>query len=612
MILFFLILSAGEPVYERDVLPFVKQHCIDCHSGPKAKGDFRLILPTSSADALKSPAQWERVAQVLRSGDMPPSSKPRPSKSTSDAVNQWIDEKALGVVCAGTPKPGRVTLRRLNREEYGNAMRDLLGIGYRVGEDLPADDVGDGFDNQADVLTLSPLHLEKYLANAEQAVSQAWRSPSGKRALGIRNNGPESTEQLKAFIVQQTRRAWRRPASAADVDRLTTMSLNAGSKPEERVTAAMTAILVSPRFLFLVEGEPPPGAADRALDGYERAARLALFLWSSVPDDTLLDAAANGELMRPEGLNSQVERMLRDGKSKALARNFTGQWLQLRNLKTIQPDPVRFPGITEALKEDMLGECEAFFANMLTENGPITDFIDSRYTFVNDRLAQFYGYKLPKVRNAGFRRYDFTDDRRGGITTMAGVLLVTSNPTRTSPVKRGKFVLENILGTPPPPPPPGVEELKDTPAARQASTLRQRMEEHRRNPNCAVCHTKMDALGFGLENFDVVGRWRTEDEGKKIDVAGVLPDGKAFAKPSELRALLGTNPEMFADCLARKMLTYALGRSLGAKDRCVVDQLVSEMKCSGWGLTVLVKAVARSESFTHREKAPTASNGVRP
>jgi hypothetical protein len=264
------------------------------------------------------------------------------------------------------------------------------------------------------------------------------------------------------------------------------------------------------------------------------------------------------------------------------------------------------------LKEDMLGECEAFFANMLTENGPITDFIDSRYTFVNDRLAQFYGYKLPKVRNAGFRRYDFTDDRRGGITTMAGVLLVTSNPTRTSPVKRGKFVLENILGTPPPPPPPGVEELKDTPAARQASTLRQRMEEHRRNPNCAVCHTKMDALGFGLENFDVVGRWRTEDEGKKIDVAGVLPDGKAFAKPSELRALLGTNPEMFADCLARKMLTYALGRSLGAKDRCVVDQLVSEMKCSGWGLTVLVKAVARSESFTHREKAPTASNGVRP
>lgn len=612
MIVSILLLALGEPVYERDVLPFMKEHCIACHGDTKAKGDFRLILPPTGSDALKSTAQWERVAKAMRSGDMPPSGKPRPSKVASDAVNRWIDEKALGVECAGSPKPGRVTLRRLNREEYGNALRDLLGIGYRAGEDLPADDVGDGFDNQADVLTLSPLHLEKYLAHAEQAATQALRSPAGKRALGIRNEVPETPEQLKAFIEKQARRAWRRPVMAADIDRLVKLAQSAGPKPEDRLSAALTAILVSPRFLFLVEGEPAPGAPDRPLDGYERAARLALFLWSSVPDDALLDAAASGELMRPEGINSQVERMLRDGKSKALSRNFTGQWLQLRNLKTIQPDPMRFPGIPEALKEDMVGECEAYFANLLAENGPVTDFIDSRYTFVNDRLAQFYGYKLPKVRTAGFRRFDFTDDRRGGITTMAGVLLVTSNPTRTSPVKRGKFILENILGTPPPPAPPGVEELKDTPAARRASTLRQRMEEHRRNPNCAVCHTKMDALGFGLENFDVVGRWRTEDEGGKIDVAGVLPDGKTFAKPSDLRALLAKDPELFADCLARKMLTYALGRSLGAKDRCVVDQLVSEMKGSGWKLTVLVKAVARSDSFTRREKALKAPNGVRP
>lgn len=601
MFLALSILVSGAPSYEKDVVPFVRQHCLGCHGDIKPKGDFRIALPKNEGAAAQLKSQWEKVANAIRSGDMPPADKPRPAVAASNLINQWIDEKSLGVVCAGNPPAGRVVMRRLNREEYSNAIRDLLGIGYRAGEDLPADDVGDGFDNQADVLTLSPLHLEKYLASAESAVSQVLKGPA-KRGFGNRLELPSTNEQLKPAIERFLRKAWRRPPETADSNRFVQLATAAGSKPEDGFAAAMTAALVSTRFLFVVEADPEPGKTERPLDGYELATRLSLFLWSSIPDDTLLDAASRGELDKPEGIRAQTERMLKDPKAKALARNFTGQWLQLRNLKTIQPDPVRFPDITEALKEDMAAECEMFFANLLEENRPITEFVDARHTFVNDRLAKFYGISLPRLRNAGFRKHEFTDNKRGGVTTMAGVLLVTSNPTRTSPVKRGKFVLDNILGTPPPPAPPGVEELKDDPGARKAASLRQRMEEHRRNPNCAVCHAKMDSLGFGLENFNAVGQWRTEDEGKPIDSAGELPGGKKFSNPAELRKILMEQPEVFANCLTRKMMTYALGRSLSAKDRCVVDRIVAELKAKGWGLAELVKAVALSEPFTRREK----------
>lgn len=607
MLLALAILACGNPSYERDVVPFVRQHCLGCHGEAKPKGDFRIELPKTESAAAALKNQWETVAKAIRSGDMPPANKPRPAKDQSNKINEWIDQKSLGVVCDGKPPAGRVVLRRLNREEYGNALRDLLGIGYRAGEDLPADDVGDGFDNQADVLTLSPLHLEKYLASAEAAVNQALKGPA-RRGQANRVDLPTKNEQLKPAIERFLRKAWRRPPDEADTKRFVQLALATGSKPEDGFAAAMTAALVSPRFLFVVEADPQQGQTDRSLDGYELATRLSLFLWSSVPDDPLLDAATNGELSKPEGIRAQTERMLKDPKAKALSRNFTGQWLQLRNLKTIQPDPVRFPGITETLKEDMATECEMFFANLLEENRPITELVDSRHTFVNDRLAKFYGINSAKLKSPGFRKHEFTDGKRGGVTTMAGVLLTTSNPTRTSPVKRGKFILENILGTPPPPAPPGVEELKDDPGARQSASLRQRMEEHRRNPNCAVCHAKMDSLGFGLENFNAVGQWRTEDEGKPIDSAGELPGGKKFSNPADLRKILLEQPGVFADCLTRKMMTYALGRSLSAKDRCVVEKIVAELKSRNWGLAELVKAVTLSEPFTRREKL-SASGG---
>lgn len=601
MVLTLALLAIGNPSLKGDVIPFLQQHCLGCHGGLKPKGDFRIDLPKDEASAAGQKAQWEKIAAAIRSGDMPPANKPRPAKAASNQVNQWIDEKALGVVCGGPPPAGRVVLRRLNREEYSNALRDLLGIGFKAGEDLPADDVGDGFDNQADVLTLSPLHLEKYLASAESAVNQALKGP-GRRGNGQRIEVPATTAQLKPAVERFLRRAWRRPPDPAEVTRYLQLASASGPKPEDGFSAVMIAALVSPRFLFVVEADPEIGKADRQLDGHELATRLSLFLWSSIPDEALLDAVEKGELGNPAGIRAQVERMAKSPKAQALARNFTGQWLQLRNLKNIQPDPARFPGVTEALKEDMAVECEMFFTSLLEGNRPITEFVDARHTFLNERLARFYGIRLPRIRNAGFQRHEFEDAKRGGVTTMAGVLLVTSNPTRTSPVKRGKFVLENILGTPPPPAPPGVEELKDDAGARKAATLRQRMEEHRRNPNCSVCHAKMDSLGFGLENFDAVGRWRTEDEGKPIDSAGELPGGKKFTNPAELRKILMEQPEVFADCLTRKMLTYALGRSLAAKDRCIVEKIVAELRKGNWGLADLVKAVAASEPFTRREK----------
>ncbi|MBU6293792.1 MAG: DUF1592 domain-containing protein [Planctomycetes bacterium] len=602
MLLSILILTTGDSSYAKDVVAFVRQHCAECHSGNKSKGDFQINLPDSESKAVEFKLQWDKVAKALRTGEMPPDGKKRPSADSSNRINQWIDEKALGVRCDGKPSPGRVVLRRLNREEYGNAIRDLLGIGFRAGEDLPADDVGDGFDNQADVLSLSPLHLEKYLASAESAVMQALKGPS-RRGAGAKLEIPTRQDQLKPSIERFLRKAWRRPPEAAEIAKLAEISDASGSKPDETFSAALIAALVSPRFLFIVEADPTAGSLDRRLDGYEVATRLSLFLWSSVPDEALLDAAASGKLDTSEGIRSQTERMMKDPKAKAFARNFTGQWLQLRNLKNIQPDSSRFPGITESLKEDMAVECEMFFSNLLEENRPIIEFIDSKHTFVNDRLAKFYGFSQSKVRNAGFRKHEFSDEKRGGVTAMAGVLLVTSNPTRTSPVKRGKFILENILGTPPPPPPPGVLELKDDPGSRKAASLRQRMEEHRRDPNCAVCHEKMDSLGFGLENFDAVGQWRAFDDGKAIDSAGLLPGGKKFSNPSELRKILIENPEVFADCLTRKVMTYALGRSLVAKDRCEVDRIVADLKKKRWGFADLVVFVTMSEPFIRRGRA---------
>jgi hypothetical protein len=361
----------------------------------------------------------------------------------------------------------------------------------------------------------------------------------------------------------------------------------------------MITVLTSPNFLFRVEADPAEDDEDgiRALNDHEIATRLSYFLWSSMPDDELFDLAEKGSLSRPEVLDSQIRRMLGDPKADALVKNFAGQWLQLRDLKTLAPDAERFPSFDEELRSAMQQETEMLFQAVVSEDRSILDFLNADFTFVNDRLARHYG--MQGVTGSGFQRTPTAENRRG-VLTQASILLLTSNPTRTSPVKRGKWILENILGDPPPPPPPMVEELKE--GDELLGTLRERMEQHREDESCAVCHRQMDTLGFGLENFGTIGAWRVTDGGSDIDPAGVLPGGLEFRGPQELMQVLADKKkDNFARCLAEKMLTYALGRGLQSTDRCAVDAIIKQLREQDYRFGALMRAIVHSDPFLFRE-----------
>jgi hypothetical protein len=370
-----------------------------------------------------------------------------------------------------------------------------------------------------------------------------------------------------------------------------------GEPFEKALALPMKAVLVSPHFLYRVEDDPKAPETVRTINDWEFATRLSYFLWSSMPDEELFGLAAKNELRKPAVLEAQVKRMLKDPKVGALAENFAGQWLELRNLKTADPDKAYFPGWDEPLRAAMAREGEAFFEHVVRADRSILEFLDADYTFVNERLAKHYG--IPNVTGPEFRRVKLPDGRRGGVITMASTLTVTSNPTRTSPVKRGKWILENILGTPPPPPAPDVPELPPTPQLK--GTLRQQMEQHRVNPACATCHAKLDPLGFGLENFDAIGAWRTLDNKKPIDPSGVLPGGEKFGGPAELRKVLLGKADQFRRCFADKLVTFALGRGLEYYDKCALDEIVSASKAKGDTFSGLVLAVVKSDPFQKRK-----------
>jgi hypothetical protein len=313
-----------------------------------------------------------------------------------------------------------------------------------------------------------------------------------------------------------------------------------------------------------------------------------------MPDDHLLALADSGKLHNPEVLDAEVTRMLADPKSSALAENFAGQWLEMRNLDEIHPDPVKFPKWSDDLRDAFKTETSMFFTYVLRENRPVSDFIDARYTFANELLAKHYG--IPNVTGDQFRKVDLTTDQRGGLLSQGTVLAVSSYPTRTSVVLRGKYVLENILGTPPPPPPPDVPQL-DNAATGATASLRQQMETHRSSAICASCHSKMDVLGFGLENYDAIGAWRTQDGKFPVDSSGTLPNGKSFTTPAELRHLLVADLPEFEHCLAEKMLTYALGRGLGPSDRNTLTEIDHKVGQSDYRFQSLIREVVHSMPF---------------
>jgi hypothetical protein len=616
--------AKAAPSFAGAVVPLIARHCKDCHGGEKRRGDVALVGAPASDLVL-----WRKVAEVLRSGNMPPAGRTRPTVGELDAFNAWLDAEAFRVDCTGPIDPGRVTMRRLNRTEYNHTIRDLIGIEFQPAADFPADDIGYGFDNVGDVLSLSPLLIEKYLAAAERVVDEAALSPAVWQRIAnppaddpvpfvLRGQPPlhdAAVKNLRGAPVQEfdakaqelekaavalrwfADRAYRRPITHDELARLVQFveaSQRNGEPTDAGLRLALKAILVSPNFLFRVE---PMTNSNQPIDDFELATRLSYFLWASTPDEELFRAAAAVTLHQSDVLTTQVRRMLRDSKSRALSTDFAVQWLQLRALNGFNPDPARFPNFDASLRRAMRHEAELFFDAMVREDRNILDLLDADFTYVNERLAPHYG--IAGVRGDEFRRVNLSGTGRGGVLTQAAVLTVTSNPTRTSPVKRGKWILDNLLGSPPPAPPPGADDLKPAPSG-QNLTLRQRMESHRSKPECASCHARMDPLGFGLENFDAVGAWRSTDGDAPIDATGALPDGRSFTGPDGLRAILRDRAGDFRRCLAEKLLTYALGRGLTPADDCAVRRIVADTVRDGDRFSALVLAVVRSEPFQSR------------
>lgn len=617
------VLAEG-PTYDKDYQPFVQQFCMPCHDAEHFKGDLDLERFKADKDIVDAIAVWQRIAKRLESHEMPPRKSPQPTPEDRKKLVDWIatlkpdtvDCDQLASEETASWYPGYVMSRRLNRAEYQNTLRDLLGIKIDVMHLFPADGAGgEGFDNNGSSLFLSAIQIEKYLEAADLAIETAIPA---KRGLKLVADGGESEprsklipvipgrkqnarDAAKTVLTDFAQRAWRRPVTAEEVDSLLDAFDEAQKRRdgyEESIKFALKAALVSPHFLFLAEPEPEtPGNYE--LDDYQLATRLSYFLWSSMPDDELFLLASRDELHNTETLQKQIARMLKDPKAKALGEQFGLQWMGITQLgETTKPDATRFPEFNESMAKTMKDEAATFFTYIVQEDRSLLELIDARYTFANDDLAKIYG--LDNVTGPELRKVDLADENRGGVMGMAAMLTMTSHPLRTSPVLRGKWVLEQLLGDRVPPPPPNVAQLPEDDHQPDGLTFRQRMELHRKNPDCASCHQRMDPIGFGLENFDPIGRWRTEQAGQALDASGELPDGRKFNGPKELKAIVMSQKDQFATNLSRKMVGYALGRSLTQYDDCVINNCVSALKDSEYKPSAMITQIVLSYPFRHR------------
>ena len=758
--------QSGSAVTAADRERMLGQFCSGCHND-KMKTANMSVQVLRAGDIGAHTATWEKILRRVSLGEMPPRGRPRPSKEQLADFTHWL-EASLDKMGEENPNPGRATLRRLNRAEYANAVRDLLDLQIDVSADLPFDDSGYGFDNIADVLTVSRTLMDKYIrvggrvsrtatgllsrtpvvtefkitkdpyvnerANDDLPLGSRGggaikfyapydadytvivnlnpglgpdiqRNPADKietkvtlkaglhtigasfrksmlleaaltpkplrmpkpagampeltldiqvdgarirqvavaaYAIGFQDAGiahsdvitgrdvqmisvagpynvtgsGDTPSRRKIFSCQPSRQlseeacarkiltslarqAYRRPVKDVDIAPIMTMYKNVrkDSDFERGVEAGLEVILASPNFLFVREIDPPrsaPGSVRRISD-IELATRMSLFLWSSIPDEELLSTAEREQLSKPDILKTQVARMLRDPRARALTANFAGQWLHLRRLSAQNPDKAAFPAFDMRLRTAMQTETEMFFEHIVRDNRSALDFLDADYTFVNERLAGHYG--IPGIHGTTFRRVKLDPKlNRGGLLGQASILTVTSYNNRTSVVLRGKWILENILAAPPPPPPADVPALNDAKNGKMLS-VREQMELHRSNPVCASCHTKMDPLGFSLENYDAVGAWRTSFAGKPIDVSAVLPDGTQFAGPSGLQDILMSRKDQFVEALTERMMTYALGRGLEAYDMPAVRAVRDSAMRDDYRMQSIIVGIVQSVPF---------------
>ncbi|MBI3855260.1 MAG: DUF1592 domain-containing protein [Planctomycetes bacterium] len=731
--------SPRDKEFETQVRPLLETYCFGCHGPKKQKAKVDLSTARGEGELARNQPMWIQAAKQLKTRAMPPDDeKKQPSDAEREKLIAWL-EGAMDRIDDRAPRdPGRVTIRRLNRAEYNNTLRDLVGLDLHPADDFPLDDVSEGFDTLGDVLSLPPLLLERYVEAADRVLDQAmvtegpaallekkvegaalakdgvkdgvldlpferevstrisvpaggryevrvrasqkkaaegaavlvvfvdgvdmalirvqaeqgkpeiysgtFTLQAGERKLALRHTphraankgdvipdthlflesyeiaGPERSlshrrifgvegedrESARRILDRFAARAFRRPLGPGESDRLLALYDAARKKGKgfaPAVRQGLWSILVSPHFIFRVErdGSDRDESGACRLNDWELASRLSYFLWSTMPDETLLDLAAKGKLRDPAVLREQAKRMLADPKARALSDNFAGQWLGLRKLDTIQPDHGMFPSFNETLRRAMIDEPWMFFDRLMRDDRSILELVDADYSYLNEALARHYGIK--DVKGDAMRRVELKDPNRGGVLTMAGILTLTSHPTRTSAVKRGKWILDEILGAPPPPPPPNVPELneasKDRPDAKTLS-LRQRLELHRSDPQCFGCHKRMDVLGLGMENYDPIGRWRENENGKRIDVAGTLPAGERFSTPGQLKKLLAGCKEDFARALAEKMFVFALGRATERCDRREIRRVVESLRRNDYRFSALIEEVVTSYPFRHR------------
>lgn len=594
----------AEQFFRKRVTPFIKTYCIDCHQNRR---------PTEAgvnfSPALKHPGhaafshQWRKAVARVKAHDMPPEDMEQPTADDRQMFSQWLEK----VKFLSPKDPGPFVIRRLTKREYGNTLHDLLGVDPAIAAGLPEEVSGEGYLN-----SLSPLQMEQYLSISQKALDQALapgREPlteMQKRLLGEpRATESDGREAAREVAQSLARKAYRRPPSEAELEVLLDV-FDLGRQNNlnypEAVRLMLKAALVSPQFLFITPAEEV--ATDEGivpLDDYQLASRLSYLLWATMPDDELMALADSGTLHEPAVLKAEVRRLLMDSRSRALFDGFAAQWLGVGDLHERTFDPDKFPQMTAGMRLAMYDEVRLLFESIVRENRSVASFIDCDYTFLNEDLATIYGMQ-EMVTGAKMRKVELSDGNRGGILGMPGVLAATSFPNRTSAVKRGVWVLEQVLGDHVPSAPPDVPALETQDEETVATlTLRERTELHRRDPVCANCHKILDPIGFGLENFDAIGRWREEDDnGEAIDASGELPGGKSFSTPGELKAIIAGRIDDFSRNLVEKLLAYALCRRLEGYDEIVVDELMRDIAQDEYRMQTLISAVVTSYPFTHR------------
>ena len=613
--LFFIGLAKGWAV-EVDGVGLMENYCLDCHDGDTQKGEVNLEAALEARPLVRNLELWKTVINRVENGDMPPKKKDQPSSPERQALLKWLDREVIQFDYSTVDDPGYEPARRLTHIEFSNTLRDLLGLNLNLVGDFPIDLSGkSGFDNSANTLFLQPILMERYLGAIDKAVEAAVPlegKPSDESPLLVAWPSDEKGEPKAAvqIIDRFLLRAFRRPPVEGEADEIFavyTRARKGGEGFAMGIRRALGAALVSPAFLLKSE-QAKDTAKSYRVEEYELASRLSYFLWASMPDDELFRLAAEKRLAKPEVLAKQVTRMLADPKSDTLGSVFAAQWLGFDALGVrVRLDPIDNPWCTDTLMEAMKKESAMGFVELVRENKPLTELIESKTTYVNEELAKFY--KLKGVEGDAMRRVAHTDKRRYGLFGQASVLAVTSSPYRTSPIRRGEWILDSLLGTPPPPPPPDAGELDEDIEDNRKLTFRQKLEMHSKDSRCYSCHREMDPLGFSLENYDWFGRWRTKSRGRSIDSKGRLPSGTEFEGPIGLRnVIVGEKLDDLARQVARKMLSYALGRQLEYYDEPAVRKILAAFKKDNHRMQTLLREVCVSYPFHFRKNPANAES----